>query len=296
MDRLFRLISVLMISIAISSCSGFRRENQPANIEEAEIIDSTKTNEENSYSFPAPSEILEEIQGSELYFLPTVVNSLNNAKNYNNNKSRALNLGVYLSDVAYLSILNDNATCLEYLKTIQNFANDLKIYNVFEPLSNINAQDLINNKDSLSELTNGLYQDLVEQLEETDRQNILAMILMGHVTETIYLAILNIRNYKDQREAISRLFNQRIIYEQYFAYFSIYKDDPDIKQMLIETQELKLFFENLKVKKIEHKVIRDSKGNLIIKGGNEVIFNEMDFFTCKKNIIGLRERIINNKL
>jgi hypothetical protein len=183
---------------------------------------------------------------------------------------------------------------MEYLDIIRKMSGDLNIYGVFDDLNRPDLNKLIRNKDSIAEFTTSIYQNLLEQLEGNGRQNILACIIMGHVIETFHIAVLNLRDFSEHKEAISRLFGQRLVFNQFYDYFSAYRSDKDVNKVLNEADKLKEFFDHLKISKTKHKIVRDSTGNIIIKGGETVIFEEDDFNLFKKYVNELRGKIVNN--
>lgn len=127
-----------------------------------------------NYLFPSPDEILGEVLSTSTEFDLQNINSYKNAGKYLETKQQALNLGVYLSDLAYINLNGDKNTSLLYFKTVRDLAQKLNIYQMFDEETYQRIQKNMANTDSLNDILRNMYFATMDKLEAAKRNNIYA--------------------------------------------------------------------------------------------------------------------------
>ena len=77
-------------------------------------------------------------------------------------------------------------------------------------------------------------------------------------------------------------------------YCEVYKNDPNIKELLDEIEPVQVIFDNLKIVKGETKTSRDKSGKLIISGGDRIMITKEQFNELKKATGEIRNIITLN--
>ena len=62
----------------------------------------------------------------------SLLNEPANSSNYNSNFNKAINLGIYGTDLGYANIYEENQDAIQYLNSIKGLANDLSIGQFFD--------------------------------------------------------------------------------------------------------------------------------------------------------------------
>lgn len=145
---------------------------------------------------PSPSEIPYIIQGTGADFNPNIVNSHQKYESYTiSAKKAAFNLGIYATDIGYLSsygktqeALNYMDVCLKLTETVG--AKDAIDFNVLERFE-IN----LSNPDSLAVIINEVISNSDTYLQNNERNNIAALVIGGTFVEALYISTQIINTY-----------------------------------------------------------------------------------------------------
>jgi hypothetical protein len=245
-----------------------------------------------SYLLPSPDEVLGEIISDKMTINPQLVNPRTNAVYYLDRKPLAINLGVYIADFAYLNLNNNKTNAPEYFKLIRDLCQKLNVYGVFDEAFFTRVQNNLMNNDSLNLIAYDMYSHLSEVLANSNRLEDYAQISTGALIESLYLSALSIPNYKNYSVVVKKLFEQKMLLENYYNYASQFKSDPDVNSALSQLDSIKVIFNLAGIKSSERTITKDKQNHLRIKGGDEVNANEMTFLKFVKSISKARQSII----
>src|SRR5688500_16085180 len=104
-------------------------------------------------SIPSPLEISVLLKESGKKYNSGYLNSADNTSRYNSNYKKALNLGVYGTDLGYTNIYEQNQDGVKYMASIKELANGLNIGQFFEIETIGRLATNSNNLDSLLLIT-----------------------------------------------------------------------------------------------------------------------------------------------
>lgn len=259
-------------------------ENSPTN-------DSIFTSE---YILLSPGEIFEHIFSEVSDPNPDFVNPKTNLKQYNTSTQIALNLGVYATDFIYLNQCPNKINSLEYYKIIIDLAPKINIYSGLKENFPERIRKNLSNGDSLNEISKQVYYYILEDLEQEGRKKTYSLIAGGVVIESIYLAVMNVKNNDDFIPLTESIFDQGYFLNNTYTYIGSLKTDPDISKLLIKLEELKTCFDNLPTINKKRKVRKNKNGHLSIEGGDKYKFTSEDFERLKNVAIKVRTEIISN--
>ncbi|MBI9053966.1 MAG: hypothetical protein JEY96_09130 [Bacteroidales bacterium] len=288
--KLFLILGFFTI-IAFTQCKTERKANEQEAIKE-DITQGFGENEQVIYMLPSPDEIFSEIfmDGEELK--PEFVNPASNASNYVDIKSQAINLGVYISDFAYLSAIDDSADELEYLRIIRELTDKVNLYGVVneDVIDRINENLMV--KDSLNKISQELYYKMSQILENSDRNNILVLISTGSIVEALYLAVNNI-DFDNSGEAVQKIFEQKFVFDNYYEFALQYSDDIYVKTVLNELAVIKDMFDHFSYNESDINVSKSDDNIIIIEGGKEIIVTKEAYLGFRENITNLRTLLVS---
>ncbi|HAF30246.1 MAG TPA: hypothetical protein DCG75_14485 [Bacteroidales bacterium] len=278
---------------AFTQCKSEKKAKEKQAVESNEEASGFSDNEKIMYSLPSPDEIFSEIFMEEMNLKPEYVNPSTNASNYIDVKSQAINLGVYISDFAYLSAIESNTDELAYLKIIRELMDKVNLYGIVneEMLDRINENLMV--KDSLNKISQELYYKMSNILENSDRNNILVLVSTGAIVEALYLAINNIE-FNHSGEVIQKIFDQKFVFDNYYEFASQYSDDIYVKTVLNELSVIKNMFEHLDFNDSKINVTKESGSDfLVIQGGKEIIVTEEAYLGFRENITNVRNLLVS---
>lgn len=198
MKRVFKIIfsfSILSMLLILGSCKTDNKDDVDNNIvineDSIDIQKQMDQAKEIFYSLPAPNEVATFlIQNEGTYFDKEILNSIDKSYNYTTEASQAYNLGVYSADLSYASLFDQNQVVINYMATSKKLAEQLGILEAFgqETIDKLEAN--VNNRDEVMRIISESFMDSDAYLQENNRHEIGAMVLIGGWIEGVYLAIM----------------------------------------------------------------------------------------------------------
>jgi hypothetical protein len=287
------LIVFLGLALALQCQSSHKKSTESSDTISQIDTANTDTISNITYMLLSPNEILGEIFADKSTLNPLLINPKTNAIKYIDTKTQALNLGVYIADFAYLNLSENKTNALEYFKIIRDLAQKLNIYGYFnEAFFNRIEKNLANN-DSLISISKEMYYSMSDLLENAKRQNIFALISSGAMIESMYLSTMSIAKLSDYQSIAKKIFEQKYIFDNFYAYTAVYKKDKDVKSVLLQLETLKKILEETEKKASEKIIINDKEKHIIIGGGEEILLDEKIFNEFKNHVIKTRQDIIS---
>jgi hypothetical protein len=192
--------SLVFVSLFLISCGSSSDEHLELN--------ETVNNESNSHqehakkvfnSIPDPLVITKIINDSHLDYQPELLNDPMKYNAYNLEQDKALNLGVYGTDLSYASMFEQTQECLTYLKCVNQLCVKLGINGVFDEKTSDRIEENKSNKDSLLAIISGSFSQADEYLTKNKRGNFSTLIITGGWIEGIYLASALSINSKNEQ-------------------------------------------------------------------------------------------------
>ncbi|WP_271711572.1 hypothetical protein [Marinigracilibium pacificum] len=197
---------------------------------------------------PSPLEISVLLKESGHQYNKSTLNSSDNASNYNTNFEKALNLGIYGTDLGYTNIYEQNQDGIVYLSSIKELADELNIGQFFDFNTIKRLATNSNNLDSLLLITTKNFNDINSYLQEQRRANLSILLLTGGWLEALHIAE---QVYKEKPESDAlreKIGEQKIILENIMLLLSFYNDDPDIAKLETEMRKLADVYADIEIK------------------------------------------------
>lgn len=187
----FKFVAFFIGAMALmTACS-----DDPANIGDGDspvkdTIDVTNLKVKGqNFMMPSPMQIADMIKKSGSLYDKKMLNSTENLPKYTEGMKRALNLGVYGADLGYITMYENTPDALEYYKTVNQLADQLKITASFDQTLMKRFSDNIANKDSILVLVGEAYRRSDNFLRESEQDHLAALILAGGWVESMYFAL-----------------------------------------------------------------------------------------------------------
>jgi len=289
--KLYLILGFLTIFI-FTQCKSDSKSDNDQEAKSEEVKQGFGDDDKVIYMLPSPDEIFSEIFMDEMELQPEFVNPASNASNYVDIKSQAINLGVYISDFAYLSAIDDSADELEYLRVIRELTDKVNLYGIVteDLIDRINENLMV--KDSLNKISQELYYKMSQVLENTDRNNILVLIASGSIVEALYLAVNNI-DFDNSGEVVKKIFEQKFVFDNYYEFAQQYSDDIYVKTVLNELSVIKDMFDHMSYNESDLKVSKSEDNIIIIEGGKEIIVTKEAYLGFRENITNVRTLLVS---
>jgi hypothetical protein len=247
-----RIIIIGLLLIILSACgSGSKVENDPL----AGIDDSLKTEglpisgeviAGILQAIPSPLEISMLLKESGKKYNASYLNSADNRSKYNSNYKKALNLGIYGTDLGYTNIYEQNQDGVKYMEAIKEMADGLNIGQFFDIETVGRLATNSKNLDSLLLITTQNFNSINHYLQTQNRANLSVLLLTGGWLEALHITCEVSKANPSNKELQETIGEQKVILENIMLLLSFYKEsDQNMASLLTDMEELKKAFDKI---------------------------------------------------
>ncbi len=265
-------LSVLVISTLVA-CGG----NEKTTTSESAEFDAAKEDlkhkiEEVAYNIPNPTEVPYLVEATGAEYNADFLNAKESADNYLTTFSKAaVNLGIYASDVAYLTSYGKTQESIDYLQTIKKLADHLGVVSAVDEVVLQRFENNLDSKDSLEFLINQAIDNVDKYLKKEQRNKVAALVTAGSFIEGLYISTSLVKTYphdllpEDQRNIILTPVI-KIILEQQAAIKEVVKllesveTDEEIKQLIVDFNALLKTYQELNIEE----QIKNNRADLML--------------------------------
>lgn len=248
-------------------------------------------------SIPSPLEISVLLKESGTKYDVELLNASNNTSKYNSNYSKALNLGIYGTDLGYTNIYSQNQDGLDYMSSIKGLADGLNIGQFFDIETIGKLATNSNNLDSLLLVTTQNFNAINTYLQEQERSHLSVLLLTGGWIEAIHITCQVSSKDSKNIQLQEKIGEQKIILESIMLLLSFYSESyPNIASLMEDFSELKSAFDDVEIitiyRESEMKIV-DGIMMIIDKSESNVNITTENVEEIKNLISKIRSKIIS---
>ena len=253
---LFVLAVVFAIGI-ITSCSSGKDKSKDSDdmvtIDSLEIdeqlIQDVKTVKEIFYSLPSPLETAMILKQAGAKYNEELLNPTDNVSKYVTNKSMALNLGIYTTDLSYASLFDQTQATINYMNASKKMAEGLGILNAIDEGIIERLEANINNRDVIMDIISETIMNSSSFFEENDRQAMSTIVLVGGWIEGLYIATNLVGPEADfnSNELVKRIIDQKLTMSTILSLLNENSDNEDVQFVMTNVNELKAIFDKIEI-------------------------------------------------
>src|SRR4030042_4626868 len=118
----------------------------------ADLMDDISSAKQIFYSLPSPLETAMLIKTAGAAYNEDLLNPVENVDNYTTNRSRALNLGIYTTDLSFASLFDQTQTSIKYMNAAKSMADGLGILDAIDNSTIERLEENINNRDMIMDI------------------------------------------------------------------------------------------------------------------------------------------------
>jgi len=188
LNHVFLLLSAALI---LYSCGGSQKSEDLIEDDQQTVLNTKKVNfsAQNVFNtLPDKKLVLELIEKNNLEYNPDFLNDPNSVTKYNIEFLKAINLGIYGTDLTISSTFDQTQESMVFLKCVNVLAGNLGVNAAFDQrmFDRIQAND--NNKDSVLQIITESFKTVDEILKNNNRPGTSAIILAGCWIEGLYVS------------------------------------------------------------------------------------------------------------
>lgn len=246
-------------------------------------------------SIPSPVEMSAAIKDAGAEYDKTILNPTENIDKYQTTSKKAVALGIYGGDLAYINIFEKTYSGMEYLSTIKRLAEDLKVGQFFDFESLKRLASNRGNIDSLIYISTSSFNNMDKYLRKQQRGNLSVLMVTGAWIEAVHIACKVVEE-KKVKEIAEKLGEQKIILNNLLLILEIYKDDPFFSRLLSDFQAIKTELDKVSITYVyAAPETKEVNGQLVIVDNSttEVQITEQNIKDISKAIDATRSKLIN---
>jgi hypothetical protein len=275
--------------LSLSSCGG---DHEAASGVDTSAVSDNQSTPEVFFQVPLPGEFYSSLKMLGVKSVPNIQNPTSNISGYTTSTDKALNFGVYSSDLFYCSTFDQKADILKYFDNLKRLADDLGISSVVTENTMKRIENNLGKQDSLNAITDEIFYSATTALENNGQGGTLALVIAGGLTESIYISTRLVTDYKDGSAAIQLIADQKFPLDNLFGYFEKYPEDDRVSQVAEKIAPLRKIYNSLSE---TPKVAKQSTdGRKVIGSETLLMVNADDYKKISETAASVRNSIIQS--
>lgn len=304
-----RLISFVLLAglfLLGSSCKSGQKgkEGQEVGIEdflsEEDIFDDIDKAKKIFYSLPSPLETAMLLKSAGVEYNETVLNDLASVEKYSTNKSKALNLGIYTTDLSFASLFDQAQTSLKYMDVTKRLANEMGISDAIDEETIKRLEQNLDKRDIVMDIISETFLNSSSYLKENDQQDVAAIVLVGGWVEGLFIGTQMIGDqFVTGSKLVDRIAEQKLsfsIVERMLQDNSkkvTGEENRDIIDLINELHALKAAFDKIEVQTSAVKVDeKDTAKVTVLKSQTKINVTPEAFSELQAAVSSLRNNFV----
>jgi hypothetical protein len=292
----------LMLGMILTGCNlGKKSEGEGSgDFEASGTLDSETQEQLNTakrifYSLPSPLETAMLIKNAGAAYNEELMNPVSNSSRYITSKSKALNLGIYSTDLSYASLFDQSQATLDYIGAAKEMADGLNILDAINEETVTQLEEQINNRDAIIDIISETLMNSSAFLKENDLEGTASVVLVGGWVEGLYIAtnLVNENDLEDNK-LVERIVDQKLSLDIMVNLLESSPEDADAQAVLEDVKALKTIFDKITIDQGEVTAVEDPETNVTtLKSESSIKITNRVFTELKTKVIEIRNSYIS---
>jgi hypothetical protein len=297
------ITGMMIVNTSCKSCKG-NKEGKEVGIEdfvtEEDIFDDIDKAKKIFYSLPSPLETAMLLKSAGIEYNETMLNSLSNVDKYSTKKSKALNLGIYTTDLSFAALFDQSQTSLKYMDATKKLATEMGINDAIDEETLKRLEQNLDKRDVVMDIISETFLNSSAYLKDNDQQDVAAIVLVGGWVEGLYIGTQMIGNapIKDNK-LVDRIAEQKLSFSivermlQDNSKNAQGQENRDIIEMINELHNLKAAYDKIEVQTSSVKVSeKDTTSIALLKSQTKVNITPEAFHELQAAVKSLRNSFV----
>jgi len=242
------------------------------------------------YQMPTPNELFSLVREMAGDGQKRLLNPVSNADRYASLKSRALNFGIYSTDLVFASYFKLNVEVVRYYLTTKKIAESLGVVSAFSDADFVRLEANLTRGDSLEIISNDAYAKAYSRLQDEQMGPTLAMVLAGGWVESMHLLLSQIEAHGKGEVLMVRVGEQKVTLEHLIDMMAAHESDADVAAVMKDMISIRDIYDQVDVKRVAHQGASTS-GRMVLGDDVRVELTDEKYQTLKAAIDQLRARM-----
>ena len=260
-----------------------------------EIQEQLNTAKRIFYSLPSPLETAMLIKNAGAVYNVDLLNPVSNTSRYITSRSKALNLGIYSTDLSYASLFDQSQATLDYIAAAKEMADGLNILDAIDEETVTQLEENINNRDAIIDIISETLMNSSSFLKENDLEGTASVMLVGGWVEGLYIATSLVNeNELDGNKLVERIVDQKLSLDIMISLLESTPEDQDAQAVLEDVKALKTIFDKININQGEATVVEDPDTQIsTIKSESSIRISNRVFTELKAKVVEIRSSYIS---
>lgn len=298
----FFLLCFVALGLILTGCNrGPKSEGEGSGEFEASATLDSETQEQLNtakrifYSLPSPLETAMLIKNAGAEYDEDLMNPTSNSSKYITSKSKALNLGIYSTDLSYASLFDQSQATLDYIGAAKEMADGLNILDAIDEETVNRLEEQINNRDAIIDIISETLMNSSSFLKENDLEGTASVVLVGGWVEGLYIAANLVgENELEGNKLVERIVDQKLSLDIILNLLESTPEDQDAQAVLEDVKALKIIFDKITIDQGEVTAVEDPETNVTtLKSESSIKITQRVFIELKTKVIEIRSSYIS---
>lgn len=283
----------LVLAAALASCNAPSGEKPEAKEEQTLVIGGLDASEStvDYYQMPTPNELFQIVKTMSGEGQKRMMSPANNVDRFATRGKKALNFGVYATDLVYASTYKITSEVVRYYLTCKKLGDDLGLAGSFTDKDFLRLERNLTRGDSLDVISNEAYEKAYRRMQDERMGPTLALVLAGGWVESMHLVARQVIHFDAADPLVLRVAEQKTSMEHLIEMMEKYKDDREVAAMRADLVKLRDIYDTFPVVRNPHQGSSPS-GRQILGEDVTIVITPDGFDQLVATLEGIRERII----
>jgi len=262
---------------------------------DAETQEQLNTAKRIFYSLPSPLETAMLIKNAGAIYNEELLNPTGNTSLYITSMSKALNLGIYSTDLSYASLFDQTQATLDYIGAAKEMADGLNIMDAISEETITTLEENINNREMIIDIISETLMNSSSYLKENGLEATASVVLVGGWMEGLYIATNLVDSGKLKgNKLVERIVDQKLSLDIMVNLLMQSPEDDDAMQVLEDVKSLKAIFDKITIDQGEVTAIDDPETKVTtLKSDSSFKISRDVFLELKSKVAEIRSSYIS---
>jgi len=196
-----------------------------------------------AYPLPEPFEVYDMLEEIGASYLGDILNPVTNADNYFTQRSKAVNAGVFASDLGYAVTYGNKEDIQMYSGILKSIAGDLGVAVDYSELQQEESTGTLSDKDSLVSLVTDLFYDTYHFLYKESTPSLAGLMAAGAYTEGLYIATHISDDTYNNTDIVTIIHEQGKSLDNLISLLDKFNEDELVRNLLGAFSKLKALYD-----------------------------------------------------
>jgi len=296
-----KLTAILIIAVLMAGCGSEKKKSGSDGLSlsdsemDAGILEDVNSAKQIFYSLPSPLETAMLIRNAGASYNEDLLNPVDNTSEYTTNKSMALNLGIYTTDLSFASLFDQTQTSIRYMNAAKRMADGLGILDAIDNNTIDMLEENINNRERIMDIISETFMNSSSFLQENERPALATIVLVGGWVEGLYIASNLVGDASiEGNKLVERIVDQKLSFDIVIQLLEDNKDNIDVAEILNDIGDLKVTFDKIIITTTSIQAVPDEESNVtVLKSESTIEITNEVFQELLEKVKMLRSNFIS---